>query len=91
MTVTQKELRSGGFPTPSPVPSLVSTSVTMVQGDTLGPYTLYSASSLVSSTIGVKYGVISGQFSDMFKDAAELGDTCEIIDASPLSSSLSYS
>jgi hypothetical protein len=95
MTVTEKAPRNEGFPTPSPIPSLISTSVTMSPEGKIGPYTLYSASSTVSSVVGVKYGVISGQYSDSFKDIEDLGDTCDIITTTPLtggsrSSSISY-
>lgn len=83
MTVTQKVARNEGSPTPSPVPSLVSTTVTMELGATIGPYKLYSGSSTVASTKGVKYGVTSGQFSDTFKDAVELGATCKTFDTTP--------
>jgi hypothetical protein len=87
MAVTQKVARNEGSPTPSPVPSLVSTTVTMVSGATIGPYKLYSGSSAVASNKGVKYGVTDGLFSDTFKDAADLGDTCEAFDTTPHSSS----
>lgn len=49
----------------------------MEQGDSIGPYTLYSGSSEISSVSGAKYGVSSGQYSDFFKDPAGLGDTCD--------------
>lgn len=80
MTVTQKGPVNEGSPTPSPIPSLVTSSVAMVQGDTIGLYTLYKGDSQISSTVGAKYGVASGQFSDTFKDVADLGETCQTID-----------
>lgn len=80
MTVTQKVPVKEGSPTPSPVPSLVTSSAAMVKGDTIGPYTLYSGDSQLSSTVGAKYGVASGQFSDEFKNVEDLGQTCQTID-----------
>lgn len=92
MTVTQKVPRNGGAPTPSPVPSLISATVEMVPGATMGPYILYGGSSTLHSPFGVKYGVTSGQYSDTFKDAGDLGDACGIIDTNtPNSNSLSSS
>jgi hypothetical protein len=91
MSVTQKVARNEGFPTPSPVPFLVSTTVTMVPGATIGPYSLYSGSCTIGSTLGTKYGVSNGPLSDTFKDAADLENTCEEINISPSSSYYIYS
>ena len=75
-TITSKVARNAGSPIPSPVPSLVSSSVTMVKGAAVGPYNLYSGSASIASTAGTKYGVSSGSFSDTFKDPADLGSVC---------------
>lgn len=80
MTVTQKVPRKEGSPTPSPVPFLVTKTVTLASGATVGPYTLYSGSYAVDSPYAAKYGVESGQYSDTFKDVKELGHTCEAMD-----------
>jgi hypothetical protein len=68
--------RNDGSPIPSPLPSLVSSSVTMVKGAAIGPYNLYSGSTAIASVTGTKYGVSSGSFSDTFKDPADLGSVC---------------
>ncbi|KAH8672637.1 hypothetical protein BGZ60DRAFT_282514 [Tricladium varicosporioides] len=78
MNVTQKVARASG----TPVPALVSQSIPLVKGSTVGPYDVYSASYIISSTVGTKYGVVSGTFSDDFKDVSALGSVC-----APLSSS----
>lgn len=90
LAVTQKVPRKEGAPTPSPVPFLVSTTVTMEPGPTIGPYSIYSASSALGSKDGTKYEVTRGTCSDSFKDAADLGDICEVMDASPLDSEHRY-
>jgi hypothetical protein len=76
MTVTQKVPVEAGSPIPSPVPSLASTTLGMERGATVGPYNMYRASYPIASTVGTKYDVASGSFSDAFKDAADLGNTC---------------
>jgi hypothetical protein len=83
MSVTQKAASKEGFPTPSPVPLLVSTTMTMVPGATIGPYNLYGGSCTIGSTLGTKYGVSNGLISDTFNDAADLENTCEEINISP--------
>jgi hypothetical protein len=75
-TITQKVARNSGSPIPSPVPSLVSSSLTMVKGAAIGPYNLYSGTAAIASISGTKYGVSSGSFSDAFKDPADLGSVC---------------
>ena len=63
-------------PSGTPVPSLVNATVAMASGASFGPYTLYSATYAIASTVGTKYGVSSGSFADTFKDAGDLGATC---------------
>jgi hypothetical protein len=83
LSVTEKVPRTAGSPIVSPVPSLVTTSATMVKGAAVGPYNIYSGSVSYSSSSGLKYGVGSGTFADSFKDASALGTAC-----SPLGTTL---
>lgn len=76
LNVTQKVPRTAGTPIVSPVPSLVSSTFSMVQGAAIGPYNIYSGSASINSASGTKYGVVSGAFSDTFKDASALGTAC---------------
>jgi hypothetical protein len=76
LLVTERIAPTGGVPTPSPLPSLSSGSVTMTAGDTHGSYQLYSATYTIGTVTGTKYGVESGTFGDTFKDASDLGATC---------------
>jgi len=77
--VTEKVSRTAGKPTVSPVPSLVSSSTTMVKGAAIGPYNIYSGSLSYNSSTGLKYGVGSGAFADTFKDATLLGTACSSV------------
>lgn len=70
--VTEKIPRAAA----TPVPSLLSTSVTMTPGATLGPYTFYNATYAISQTTGAKFGVSSGSFADTFKDVTALAASC---------------
>ncbi|KAL2075302.1 hypothetical protein VTL71DRAFT_245 [Oculimacula yallundae] len=72
LDVTQKVARNGGVP----VPALSKAAITMVKGATIGPYDIYSGTSIIASAVGTKYGVSSGTFADDFKDPASLGATC---------------
>ncbi|KAF4633357.1 hypothetical protein G7Y89_g4765 [Cudoniella acicularis] len=86
MVVTQKVARASG----TPVPALVNATTTMVQGSSIGPYNIYSASYTISSTNGTKFGVYSGSFADDFKDASALGSACAPLSSTaPTSSSTS--
>lgn len=88
MTITQRVKVVSGSPIPSPLPTLKSGSLVMVQGVTVGPYKLYSGSYTIASAIGTKYGVQSGSFSDTFKDAADLGSICSSAPPSTSTSSV---
>jgi hypothetical protein len=77
--ITEKVPSTAGKPTVSPVPSLVSTSTTMVQGAAIGPYNIYSGSLSYNYSTGLKYGVGSGAFADTFKDATLLGTACSTV------------
>lgn len=85
LNVTQKVAR----PSPIPVPSLVSSTLALTKGATIGPYTIYSGSVDINSTVGTKYGVISGAFADSFKDPASLGATCSVLGTTPPSTTSS--
>ena len=88
LTVEQKVARPSG----TPIPSLVNATVAMVIGASVGPYTLYSTNYTIASTAGTKYGVLSGAFSDTFKNAADLGAACAPFGSTtPNSTSLSRS
>jgi len=82
LTVTEKVPRTAGKPTVSPVPSLVSSSTTMIKGAAIGPYNIYSGSLSYNSSTGLKYGVGSGAFADTFKDATLLGTACSSVGTS---------
>ncbi|KAI9894440.1 MAG: hypothetical protein M1814_003198 [Vezdaea aestivalis] len=76
LTVTTKVPRDG-----LPVPSLVSTTVSMVQQSTIGPYTLYSGSFMLNGQAGnnkfdVSIGSGTGRIADAFKNTADLGTVC---------------
>jgi hypothetical protein len=79
LNVTEKVPRTAGSPIVSPVPSLVSTTSTMVKGAAIGPYNIYSGSYSYGSSSGLKYGVGSGSFADSFKDATALGTVCSTV------------
>jgi hypothetical protein len=92
LNVTEKVPRTAGSPIVSPVPSLVSTTSTMVKGAAIGPYNIYSGSYSYGSSSGLKYGVGSGSFADSFKDATALGTVCSTVGtAIPSSTSSSAS
>ncbi|KAH8599832.1 hypothetical protein B0O99DRAFT_682314 [Bisporella sp. PMI_857] len=86
VTVTQKVKNTAGSPIASPLPNLVNATVSMVQGASSGPYNLYSASYTIASSVGTKYGVVSGSSADTFKDATDLGATCQDLGTTPPSS-----
>jgi hypothetical protein len=77
LNVTEKVPRTAGTPIVSPVPSLVSSTSTMVKGAAIGPYNIYSG---------------SGSFADTFKDATALGTACSALGTTvPTSTSTSTS
>lgn len=92
LNVTEKVPRTAGTPIVSPVPSLVSSTSTMVKGAAIGPYNIYSGSYAYGSSAGLKYGVGSGSFADTFKDATALGTACSALGTTvPTSTSTSTS
>ncbi|KAG9236578.1 heme peroxidase [Amylocarpus encephaloides] len=85
--ITQKVPRAAA----TPVPSLAKATAAMVKGATVGPYDIYSASYIISSATGTKFGVSSGPSADDFKDASSLDSTCVPLGSSDPSSTSSSS
>ncbi|RDW71173.1 hypothetical protein BP6252_07736 [Coleophoma cylindrospora] len=74
-----------------PAPSLASTSLAMTAGSTVGPYTLYSTSTTLTSyqLTNTQFNVTAGTAIDMFKTSSGLGTTCSPFGSSASSSSSS--
>lgn len=83
LNVTQKISVVGGKPIASPLPTLSTSSASMVRGATSGPYNVYSASYTLGSSSGTKYGVAADTFSDTFKNVSDLGTTCQPLGTIP--------
>ena len=85
LALTLKVSRGAGIPTPR----LQNQTVPMVAGNTVGPYTLYSASATLGAGQGAntRFDVTIGSAVDSFKDTAALGAVCGTLSAGPSTTS----
>ncbi|MCJ1472308.1 hypothetical protein MMC13_000955 [Lambiella insularis] len=84
LILTSKTSQSG-----SPVPALRTSTIAMSQGEVLGLYTLYSATTALASnqTQDTKFDVSIGSVADTFKSTGDLSSTCGILGPGGSSSS----
>lgn len=79
--LTEKVARSGGVV----VPALVPRSLPMTQGQTIGPYTLYSVSTQIGSVQSLRnsFDVTLGSIKDDFKKTSFMGQSCAPLGGGP--------